>query len=132
MFITLLVVVFVIAVLVSAIVARVFEKPVRQMLEQIVSPELSVAWLRYLKFAVYVVGISGGVRVWQLERYISKRTAAEEILELTRPRWFIEIYQTIIGTLQGIVWLLLVFFVFTLIGYIIIRALETRRSKAEN
>lgn len=131
MFITLLIVVFVIAVVVSAITARLFERPVAQLLAQVIPPELCQAWLRYLKFALYVVGISGGVRIWQLERYIAKRTQTDEILQLTRARWFIEIYQTIIGTLQSIVWMLLVFFVFSLIAYVIVRALDSRKLKIE-
>lgn len=129
MFIALLIVVFVVAVLVSAIVAALFHKPIRQLLTRIVSDDLTSAWTRYLKLAIYVVGISGGVRVWALERYISKRTATDEILQLTRDRWIIEIYQTVIGTLQSTVWLLLVFFVFALIAYVIVRGLENRRTK---
>lgn len=78
-----------------------------------------------------MVGISGGVRIWALERYISKRSQNDEILELTRDRWIVEIYQTVIGTLQSVVWILLVFFVFALMAYVIVRALEARRLKAE-
>ena len=129
MFIALLIVVFIVAVSVSAIVAALFDKPIRQLLTRIVSDDLTSAWTRYLKLAIYVVGISGGVRVWALERYISKRTATDEILQLTRDRWIIEIYQTVIGTLQSTVWLLLVFFIFALIAYVIVRGLESRRTK---
>lgn len=131
MFVTLLLVVFVVAVAVSAIVVRLFDKPIRQLLSRIVPDDLTSAWTRYLKLAIYVVGISGGVRIWTLERYVSKRTATDEILQLTRDRWIIEIYQTVIGTLQSIVWLLLVFFVFALIAYVLVRALETRRARHE-
>jgi hypothetical protein len=130
MFVTLLVVVFVVAVAVSTIVALLFDRPIRHLLSRIVPDDLTSAWTRYLKLSIYVVGISGGVRVWTLERYISKRTATDEILQLTRDRWIIELYQTVIGTLQSIVWLLLVFFVFALIAYVIVRALETRRLKS--
>ena len=129
MFVTLLIVVFLVAVAVSAVVALLFDKPMRQLLSRIVPEDLSNAWTRYLKLAIYVVGISGGVRIWTLERYISKRTATDEILQLTRDRWIIELYQAVIGTLQSIIWLLLVFFVFALIAYVIVRALETRRVK---
>lgn len=131
MFIALLTMVFVIAVAVSAIIAKFFDKPIKQILGRVVADDLSAAWARYLKFAIYVVGISGGVRVWQLERYISRRSQTDEILELTRARWFLEVYQTIIGSLQSIVWLLLVFFVFALIAYVIVRALEARKVRTE-
>lgn len=129
MFVTLLIVVFVVAVLVSTIVVLVFDKPIKKLLSQTVSDDLAGAWTRYLKLAIYVVGVSGGVRVWQLERYISKRTPTDEILQLNRERWIVEIYGTVIGTLQSTVWLLLVFFVFALIAYVLMRALESRRVK---
>ena len=129
MFVTLLIVVFVVAVLVSTIVILVFDNPIKKLLGQTVSDDLASAWTRYLKLAIYVVGISGGVRVWQLERYISKRTPTDEILQLNRERWIVEIYGTVIGTLQSTVWLLLVFFVFALIAYVLMRALESRRVK---
>jgi len=123
-------VVFMVAVLVSAVVVLLFDKPIRKLLSQTVSEDFTSAWTRYLKLAIYVVGISGGVRVWQLERYISKRTATDEILQLTRDRWILEIYQTIIGALASTVWLLLVFFVFALIAYVIMRGIAARQAKA--
>jgi hypothetical protein len=131
MFMLLMAVVFVIALAVSAIITRFFNKPIKQLLGRIVSDDISRAWARYLQFAIYVVGISGGVRIWALERYISKRSQNDEILQLTRDRWVIEVYETVIGTLQSVVWLLLVFFVFALLAYVIVRALETRRLKTE-
>ena len=71
MFYSLLIVTFCIAVIVSAIVAKMFDRPISLILSRIVAEELSTAWHRYIKFAIYVVGISGGVRIWQLEKYIS-------------------------------------------------------------
>ena len=130
MFITLLVVVFIVSVLVSALVVFLFDKPIRKLLSQTVSSDFTNAWTRYLKLAIFVVGISGGVRVWQLERYISKHSTTDEILQLTRDRWILEIYQTVIGTLASTMWLLLVFFVFALIAYVIMRAVEAKRVKA--
>ncbi len=38
-----------------------------------------------------------------------------------------ELYRTIIGTLQGIAWMLLVFFVFALVAYVIVRAFELKK-----
>lgn len=129
MFVTLLIVVFIVAVVVSAIVAALFDKPIRLLLGRIISDDISRAWTRYLKLAIYVVGISGGVRIWSLERYVSKRSPTDELLQLTRDRWIIEVYQTVIGTLQSVVWLLLVFFVFSLIAYVLVRGLESRGVK---
>ena len=64
MFITLLVVTFLIALATSLVVVGLFRTPVRTILDRLVSPELRGAWHRYLSFAVVVVGVSGGVRIW--------------------------------------------------------------------
>ncbi|HKO88185.1 MAG TPA: hypothetical protein VJU83_06655 [Burkholderiales bacterium] len=128
MFLALLLVTFVIALMVSFLVVRIFAGPIQGILKRIIADEISVAWLQYMKFAMYVVGISKGVRVWELERYISptRYAAKAEILELTAERWILEVYRTVIETLQGIAWLLLVFFVFALIAYVIVRAFELK------
>jgi len=130
MFITLLAVTFLIALLVSAAVARFFAEPVRRILGHIVAEDITYAWSKYLWFAILVVGISSGVRVWELERYITPQFATPdrpaEVLELTSDRWVLEVYRTIVGSLQGIAWTLLVFFVFALLAYVIVRVGEAR------
>ncbi len=129
MFITLLAVTFVIAVFVSFIVARMFTQPISGILNRIITDDISAAWLKYIKFAIYVVGVSKGVRVWELERYIipGRYDDKARILELTQDRWILELYRTVIETLQGIAWMLLVFFVFALIAYVIVRVFESRQ-----
>lgn len=67
MFITLLAVTFAIAVVVTTIVARVFRSAINGILNRIFISEIAAAWQRYMTFAIYVVGISGGVRIWDLE-----------------------------------------------------------------
>lgn len=131
MFITLLIVTFVIALVVSFIVARMFSYPINNILKRIISDEISVAWAKYLKFAIYVVGISSGVRIWELEKYITPARYADntEIIVLNLDRWILEVYRTIIGALQGVAWLLLVFFIFALIAYVIVRISESKKVK---
>ena len=41
-------------------------------------------------------------------------------------RWIFELYRAAIETLQGIAWMLLVFFAFALIAYVIVRIGEMR------
>jgi ABC-type xylose transport system permease subunit len=132
MFITLLLVTFIIATCVSFIVARVFASPIRNILDRIISDAISKAWSRYISFALYVVGISSGVRIWDLEKYITADQHARkgQIVDLTVNRWVFEVYRTIIGTLQGIAWTLLVFFVIALIAFVIVRSVEYRRKQA--
>lgn len=132
MFITLLAVTFVISLVVASIVTAIFGKPVDGILKRIISDEISQAWLKYLKFAIYVVGVSSGVRIWELEKYITPRTfGGQEVIALTTDRWVLEVYRTIIESLQGIAWLLLVFFVFALIAFVIVRIFEMRRGRSD-
>lgn len=130
MFLTLLLVTFVVSALVALVVARMFSKPIDSILKRIIADEISMAWLRYMKFAILVVGISAGVRIYELEKYISPAQQGKDavVLELTRDRWVLEIYRTIIESLQGVAWLLLVFFVVALIAYVIVRIAEMKKS----
>ncbi|MGE0358103.1 MAG: hypothetical protein AB7P08_14460 [Burkholderiales bacterium] len=134
MFLTLLAVTFVIALVVSFIVARMFATPLDKILKRIIADEISAAWLKYLKFAIYVVGISSGVRISELEKYITPQRWGKEdrIIELINDRWILEVYRAVIETLQGIAWMLLVFFVFALIAYVIVRIFELKRPKADD
>lgn len=127
MFISLLIVTFLISFIVSLIVARVFHNPTLKILQRLITDEIHMAWQRYLTFAIYVVGISSGVRVWQLERYVEPVTEKNPPLVLNQERWVLEIYRTIIETLQGLAWLLLVFFIFALVAYVIVRISEMKR-----
>ena len=127
MFVLLLLVNFFIALGVSWVIARIFRKPIASILNRLVQEDIFAAWSKYLTFALYVVGISGGVRVWDLQKYITPSGPNETILELTTGRWILEVYWTIIGTLQSIAWMLLVFFLFALIAYVIVRGQEHKR-----
>ncbi len=127
MFITLLIITLLIALATSLLVLRLFDRLIRKILDRVVSAELSAAWNRYLSFAVVVVGVSGGVRIWSLEKYITARTDDGEPIVLNADRWILEVYRTLIGTLQSVAWILLVFFIFALIAYVIMRGFELRR-----
>ena len=129
MFITLLAVSFLLAFVVCFVVARIFRSPLNRILQRLVTEDIFTAWTKYIVFAVYVVGISGGVRVWDLERYINPSKEGGAVLELTQERWILELYRTVIGTLQSIAWMLLVFFLFALIAYVIVKGLELRKAK---
>jgi len=73
-----------------------------------------------------VVGVSGGVRVHSLERYITPEDKLGEALELTGERLVLEIYQTAMGTLGAIAWMLLLFFACALIAFVLVRNREGR------
>jgi len=129
MFYLLLIVTFLVALLVCYIVSRLFNDSIYKILKLIVPEAINEAWLKYIKFAIYVVGISGGVRVWDLEKYITSRYNNREIVQLTAERWTLEIYRTLIGSLQSIATVLLVFFIFTLIAYVVLRIFSARKEE---
>jgi hypothetical protein len=131
MFIALLVVTFIVATATSFVVARAFHRPVALILARIVADELSVAWQRYVVFAIYLVGINGGVRIWELERYVTPAGKGSETLVLSGDRWALEIYRTLIGTLQGIAWALLLFFGVALVAYLVVRGRELRSGRGD-
>ncbi len=129
MIIVLLLSTFVIAILIATIVVYVFKKPIDDILKRVVPPEISYAWARYLRFALYVVGIGGGVRVWDFEKYLVVQEPYKEVVRLTGQRLVLELYNTIIGTLQAMAMVLLVFFVFALLAVVVVRIFETRQEK---
>jgi len=132
MVITLLVVTFIVSFLVAFITARLFQRPIQSILNRLIPEDINYAWSRYLQFAIYVVGLSSGVKIWELEKYITPLTPGEkaQLVALNPERWALEIYRTVIDTLGGIAWMLLVFFVIALIAYVIVRIFESRRKGA--
>ena len=131
MFVTLLIVNFIVSFVVCLIIVTIFRTPINKILQRLVAEDIFAAWSKYITFAIYVVGVSSGVRIRELEKYITpSQFTGTQPLQLTRDRWVLEVYGTIIESLQGLAWLLLVFFVFALIAFVIVRAFELRRPKS--
>jgi hypothetical protein len=133
MFMLLLLLTFSLALALSALVMRTFTAPIGSILKRIIADDISTAWLKYLKFAILVVGTSAGVRIRELEKYAAPlRSDSMKLTDFTVDRWVIEILRTAIETLQGIVWMLLVFFLFALIAYVIVRIAELKFGPARD
>ena len=132
MFFTLLLATFVIAAVVSLIVVRIFDKPVGLILDRIIQDKIAAAWRRYITFAAFVVGISGGVRIYALERYLDPEQKDTVPLVLTSERWVLEIYRTIIECLQSIAWMYLAVFVCALIAFVIVKTSELKNQRRAN
>lgn len=115
------------------ITARAFKQPLESILKRIVG-ELSAAWLKYLQFAIVVVGISSGVRIRDMEKYIAPARGEKDMrmIEFSVERGLLELYRTAIESLQGIAWMLLVFFMFALIAYVIVRIGELKFGSAKD
>jgi hypothetical protein len=132
MFITLLAVTLIVAVVASVMIAVLFDKPVGRIFRRIVSDDLGPAWHRYVRFAIFVVGISGGVRIRELEKYVTPRELGGQSIDLNAERWTLEVYRTIIETTQSVAWMLLVFFLFALLAYVIVRGSDLRHAAARS
>ena len=130
MFFSLLIATFLIAAVTATIVVRVFNRPVKAIMDRIINDAISAAWHRYITFAAFVVGISGGVRIYSLERYIQPDTTPEgtpvPLPALTAERWTLEIYRTVIECLQSMAWMYLVVFLFALVAYVVVRIAERK------
>jgi hypothetical protein len=129
MFLFLLSATFVAAAAVSFAVMWLFTRPIDRVLRRIIADEISSARSKYMKFAIMVVGVSAGVQLRDLEKYINPAVGGRKVQTAIWPgfdRWIFELYRAAIDTLQAIAWLLLVFFVFALIAYVIVRIGEMR------
>ncbi len=127
-----------ISLVVSGVLVVVFKRPIGSILQRIMADEISVAWRALPRFR------HPGDRHLQrrsdlgtLEKYISPMGTGKDaqILALTTDRWVLEVYRTVIGAMQGVAWMLLVFFIFALIAFVVVRAMElgrTRKSKRVN
>jgi hypothetical protein len=122
---------FLLSLIVAGVVAGLFRKSITTLMNRIVGEPLSTAWVRYMMVAIVVVGVAGGVRPWDYERYITPMKD-QPVLVLNSDRWILELYRTAIGTAQAEVWLLLVFFVFALIAFVLVRGAELRHGKAQS
>ena len=124
MFVLLLVVTFTLAVAASFIVARMFNQPLAGIIARLIPDELSLAWHRYILFGLYLIGVNGGVRIWEFEKYVLPIGATHDTLVLTPDRWALEVYRTLMGTLQSDAGVLLLLFILALFAYLIVRAKE--------
>ena len=124
-FLLLLVVTLVIAAFIAGLVIFFFRKPIDKIFARIIGDELASAWRKFLTFALFVVGLSSGVQVGRLEQFIRPETAEFKRPVLTGEYWGLEIYRTIIDTLGGMAWALLISFVVALIAFAMTKRRET-------
>lgn len=129
-FLVLLFVTLFIAVTVSVIVLAFFRKPVDKIFHRIIGEEIAVAWRKFLTFALFVVGISSGVNIRKLERFVQPESPDAVLPVLTAEYWGLEIYRTIIHTLGGLAWALLLFFVVALIAFVVVKRGEMKAGRA--
>ena len=86
MFFYLIIVNFLVAASVSLVVISFFSKSINNILQRIINDPINTSWAKYTKFAGMVVGISSGIRVYDVEKYITPVTYSKDgnkIIELT-------------------------------------------------
>ena len=125
-FLLLLLVTLAISVGVAALVIRMFRNPIDKIFARIIGEDISIAWRKFLTFALFVVGVSSGVNIRKLERFVAPAIEDAVKPELTPEYWGLEIYRTIIDTLGGMAWALLLFFLVALIAFVIVKRKEAK------
>jgi len=128
-FVLLLVVTLAISLLVALVVMFYFRKPVDKIFQRIIGEEIATAWRKFLTFALVVVGVSSGVNIWKLERFVQPESEGVVRPVLSAQTWGLEIYRTVIQTLGGLAWALLIFFIIALIAFVIVKRGETKAAK---
>ena len=125
-FLLLLIVTLLISVAVSLLVVFLFRKTVEKIFVRIIGEDIAMAWKRFLIFALFVVGVSSGVSIRKLEQFIQPETEGVVRPVLNAEFWGLEIYRTIIQTLGGMAWALLIFFLIALIAFVIVKKKEAK------
>ena len=129
MFSAFLIVPLVVAAIVSFGVVKVFEKPITAIFGRIVKDEISRSFIKYVKLVTYLVGISRGVRIFQLYEDVRKLTTDNQDLDWSNILWMSGIYGTIVGTLQAIVHIYLWLFLLLSLLYLMVKTLELLEAK---
>ncbi|MFA5880136.1 MAG: hypothetical protein WC860_08205 [Candidatus Margulisiibacteriota bacterium] len=122
MFLVLLILNFIIAAGISYLIIKIFDKSITGIIKRIIPEDISTGWILYLKLAIYLVGISGGVNIFKLEENLNR-----DQLYFTFSTFILELYKTIFDTLRSISWLLLIFFFVSLIAYIFTKSIENKK-----
>jgi len=127
MFMNLLVASFLVALALSATIAWISKEAIDAILRRfVVDPVVRAGFEKYIRFAIVVVGVSGGTRVKPLQEYISAADYNKPALlaAMTQEFWALELYRTVIGALEAVAGLLLVCVFLALIAPAVLRMLR--------
>ncbi len=133
MFIALFGASFVLALALSATIAWISREAIDTILRRfVVDPVVRSGFEKYIRFAIVVVGISSGTRVKALQEYISAADWNKPTMQaaLTQEFWTLELYRTVMGTLEGVAGLLLLCIFLALIAPAVLRMLKIEPAKA--
>ena len=132
MFIALFGASFLLALALSATIAWLSREVMDTVLRRfVVDPVVRSGFEKYIRFAIAVVGISTGTRAKALQEYISAAEWNKPALQaaLTQEFWTLELYRTVMGTLEGVAGLLLLCIFLALIAPAVLRLLNVQPPK---
>ena len=134
MFVVLFLVTFVLAFGISSGVAWAGKEPIEGLLQHFFPPNVTAAMSKYLRLAVVLIGVSSGARIRVLEEYIAASAANKIAMSdaLTQEFWVVELYRTTTASLEGILWLLLLFSFVVFVAYWIMRKGKQQASARES
>ena len=130
-FVILLVVTLIISIATTGVVIFSFRKPIKNIFMRIIGEEIAFVWTKFMTFALIVIGVASGVNIRKLERFIEPITEKNPRPDLTGEFWALEIYRTVISTLGGLAWALLLLFVVALIAFVIVKGRESKAGKKD-
>jgi hypothetical protein len=117
------------AILIAACVVTFFSTSIDEALARVVPVEMTPAWSRYVKFALFVVTFAGGMRLSELAGFMALRTPGGP--PLTAGQGLLEVFKSIAGSLIAASGTLLAFFVVTLAVYAAKRFYATHRADVD-
>ena len=131
MFVVLFLVTFLVAFGISSGVAWAGKEPIEGILHHFFSPNVTAAMSKYLRLAMVLIGVSSGARIRILEEYINASAATKLQMKdaLTQEFWVVELYRTAITTVEGILWLLLLFSLVVLAAFWTMRKSEPNQQQ---
>lgn len=110
MFVTLLLANLVASLLVCLATVLIFSFPLAKVLKDRFSEDAAAVWMKFILFTVFVIGISVGTRIWEIERYADPQKGGA----ISQNLLVLEVYKTVIATMQ--VSAVLLFVLLTVVG----------------
>ncbi|HJZ65135.1 MAG TPA: hypothetical protein VKD70_12505 [Candidatus Acidoferrum sp.] len=111
------------AVGISWLLAWLFKIPVENLLRYLVERDVAEAWTKYVFFLLLVVGVASGTRIRLLEEYLAapswNQTAIQS--QMTQAFWVLEMYRTVLGSVEGIAWMLVLLALVGFGAYFVVR-----------
>jgi hypothetical protein len=133
MLVVLFLVTFLLAFGIASGVAWAGKEPIEGILHHFFSLNVTAAMSKYLRLAIVLVGVSSGARIRLLEDFIAASPANKIQMTdaLTQEFWVVELYRTSVTTLEGILWLLLLFSLVVAAAYWLMRKARLSHEAAE-